>query len=225
MKTLLFVFSFILHLSCWSFCGTFHHGDGQAYGKADRLAIDLTEGNKENFWNDETKLTLTYCVSDGFRKLKPQMVEAMRIATADWEAVANVKFIYQPEYDDQCSYWKQKTLFRVVKGNRRWPYRGLAFFPGAEKKKRQVKINERLFSGHEGTFLGVVRHELGHVLGFRHEHARDENVSDCPKEQRPLKGITDYDPMSVMHYSHCKGIGPRENLSDLDKIGATMIYP
>ena len=55
--------------------------------------------------------------------------------------------------------------------------------------------------------VGVLRHELGHVLGFRHEHIRSGAPAVCPGESvAATVNLTDYDPQSVMHY-FCGGVG------------------
>ena len=57
-------------------------------------------------------------------------------------------------------------------------------------------------------FDGLLTHELGHVLGLRHEHIRPEAEGDCleGEEWRPL---TAYDSDSIMHYPlvECGGTG------------------
>lgn len=75
---------------------------------------------------------------------------------------------------------------------------------------------------------GIMRHELGHVLGFRHEHILSDAPAACPDEM--VEGIiqyTQYDPQSVMHY-FCGGLGSRDlEISELDKKGLQvfMAYP
>jgi hypothetical protein len=73
--------------------------------------------------------------------------------------------------------------------------------------------------------VGVLRHELGHVLGFRHEHIRSGAPPACPDED--LWGtidLTQYDPQSVMHY-FCGGAGsPELALTELDRIGSQKLY-
>jgi hypothetical protein len=71
----------------------------------------------------------------------------------------------------------------------------------------------------------VLRHELGHVLGFRHELIRSGAPAVCPKE--PLwdaRPLTDYDPQSVMHY-FCGGVGSSSlRITELDRVGAQQVY-
>ena len=71
----------------------------------------------------------------------------------------------------------------------------------------------------------MLRHELGHTLGFRHEHIRSEAPPACPDEPTyDTLDLTAYDPQSVMHY-FCGQVGSRElAITDLDRLGAQKVY-
>jgi len=71
----------------------------------------------------------------------------------------------------------------------------------------------------------VLRHELGHVLGWRHEQIRSEAPAICPDEDTAnTVDLTQYDPQSVMHY-FCGGVGSRDlAITDVDKIGSQKVY-
>lgn len=73
--------------------------------------------------------------------------------------------------------------------------------------------------------VGVLRHELGHVIGLRHEHIRSGAPPECPDESTVNTfPFTAYDPKSVMHY-FCGGVGTRDlAISDLDKAGIQKLY-
>lgn len=74
-----------------------------------------------------------------------------------------------------------------------------AFFPSYPKDMWRVEIFPTYFSS-EISFDrdGVMRHEIGHILGFRHEHIDD--VPGCFSEGGTFKPLTPYTPDSVMHY-------------------------
>jgi len=71
----------------------------------------------------------------------------------------------------------------------------------------------------------VLRHELGHVIGFRHEHIRSGAPPVCPHEDTTgTINLTDYDPRSVMHY-FCGGVGSRTlEITDIDRTGSQQVY-
>ena len=186
-------------------------------------------------WSTQRRQELTYCVDDDFEERKAEVVEAMEQAAADWEAIAHVDFQHLPEHDDRCVANNQQLAFNVT------PARGLynyyiarAFFPDMSRKDRQLRIN---FPSHDRmadkpdlqgvyTLRGVLRHELGHVLGFRHEHIRDEaHAPRCFEDER-FRPLTSYDAASVMHYPQCNGEGSWGlELTETDAIGAAFFYP
>ena len=79
--------------------------------------------------------------------------------------------------------------------------------------------------GAERTLLGVLRHELGHVLGFRHEHIRSGAPPGCPDEDVfGAIDLNDYDPKSVMHY-FCGGVGNRDLvITAEDRTASQIVY-
>ncbi|WP_171233031.1 hypothetical protein [Ruegeria sp. HKCCA4812] len=74
-----------------------------------------------------------------------------------------------------------------------------AFFPSYPKDMWRIEVFPAYFSDTMSfDRTGVMRHEIGHILGFRHEHIND--VPGCSSEGGTYKPITPYTPGSVMHY-------------------------
>jgi hypothetical protein len=203
-------------------CGTVDPAPQLATGI--RLIADTTDAQVANLWSEEQSQNLTFCIDDRFKKDKPTMVSAFLDAVEAWEEHANVNFVYLSEHDSKCSKKNKNVLFRVnVLNSRRMPFVARAFFPGTEQKKRYVIFKRKLVQGSYIELLRVAKHELGHVLGFRHEHISPDNPNRC-KEDENFTALTDYDRQSIMHYSRCGGSG-NSSLSELDKLGASLAYP
>src|SRR5262249_39230703 len=113
------------------------------------------------------------------------------------------------------------VLFVVRRYDSGGTYIAAAFFPNEGQSRRFLNVDPSYFTT---TFdrVGVFRHELGHVLGYRHEHIRD--VPGCYREENQGRPLTDYDPDSVMHY-FCGGGGSLQlTLTDLDRTGHRTLY-
>ena len=154
------------------------------------------------------------------------VVQAMQVATADWQAACGVNFQHLSHLDDGAVAGGEAPLFRVRQVNAGGRFIAMAFFPDAVPARREVIIDPSFFSPTLGfDRAGVLRHELGHVLGFRHEHIRSEAPAICPDE--PLGNtinLSDYDPRSVMHY-FCGGVGMRTlEITDVDRTAARNLY-
>ncbi|AGC41881.1 putative lipoprotein [Myxococcus stipitatus DSM 14675] len=176
-------------------------------------------------WGAALKMNLTYCVSNTFGANKARVVTAMNAATAAWEATARVNFIYDATLDATCTAAQAGVVFDVRPVNSGGQYLARAFFPNSGRPARNVLIDNTAFGNIAPyTLTGVLRHELGHVLGFVHESNR------CPGGGLNWRALTVYDSASVMHYPQAGGQCTGTNAGDLvltalDKQGARALYP
>jgi hypothetical protein len=187
------------------------------------LAVYYSGGDIK--WSATAARNITYCVSSAsFGTRYSTVVSAMNSAAAAWEATANVNFIHSSTYDSNCTASQTAVVFdvRMVSGQ---SYTARAFFPNSSRASRNVLIDSTAF-GNMGvwTLTGVLRHELGHTLGFRHEHTRLTSTG-C-YEDSAWRALTSYDSSSVMHYPQCNGTQTGDLvLTTLDKTGARALYP
>jgi hypothetical protein len=185
------------------------------------LAINRV-GGVDDRWSDTQKLNLTYCVSTSFGGNYNRTVQAMADAAAAWEQSATVNFIHVSSQDSNCTASNPNVVFDVnpVFGA---GYLARAFFPSFPRSVRNVLIDSAAFSDPSYSLVGILKHELGHALGFRHEHTRPE-AATC-FEDNNWRGVTSYDSGSVMHYPFCNGTDPNDlNLTQQDRCGATAVY-
>jgi hypothetical protein len=110
-----------------------------------------------------------------------------------------------------CPRWPLGTL-AIDYDHSTWPWPQVAPFPNI-------------------TIIGVLRHELGHILGLRHEHIRP--VPGVNEDEQLCNGsaclgadyLTEYDADSVMHYPEFNG-NPQSafDITPLDGVGMRKLY-
>jgi len=176
-------------------------------------------------WSSTQRTNLSYCVSSSsFGSRYSTTVSAMNSATAAWEATAGVNFIHRSTYDSNCTASQTGVLFDV-RQTTNTSYLARAFFPNSSRSGRNILISTSAFGNiSPWTLTGILRHELGHVLGFRHEHIRS-TASGCSEDSN-WRALTPYDRSSVMHYPQCNGTQNGDLvLTSYDKSGARALYP
>jgi hypothetical protein len=153
--------------------------------------------------------------------------EAVRSAAEAWMEVCGVNFEYLAEMDGDPQARSERAVFSVKYIDVKGRFIAAAFFPGDPPERRVVIIDPSFYRpGLSFDRTGVLRHELGHVIGLRHEHIRDQAPVACDDE--PLWDVfpltEEYDPHSVMHYL-CGGAGQRDlEITELDRTGVVRLY-
>ena len=119
------------------------------------------------------------------------VVNAMNSATGAWESAARVNFVHNVSADGNCTKNTNSVVFnvrQVCTGQ----YLARAFFPSTSRRGREILIDCTSFGNISPWSLnGVLRHELGHTIGFRHEHTRPE--SGTCFENNSWAALTTYD--------------------------------
>lgn len=198
----------------------------RAPGRGQALTVNLrrVEGTilqYRDLWPFPQHMNLTYCIGNGFSSQQLDvLLPAFDQAAEAWSRVAAIRF--ERKVLSICGQTSNSVTFDVQYkvGNSTSP------FPGDARLERTMYIGSFAF-GHLDfgkTLVGIVTHELGHILGYRHEHiwAGHSSPSDSTST---AELITDYDAMSVMHYPDLRepqGGGFKH--SDLDHQGSAQLY-
>lgn len=163
---------------------------------------------------------IRYCVSNDFGTNKELWQSRVQEAAAAWEAVANVRFRYLSEWDHACTSTQGEVDFAVIRrdGTRGYCAANKLLWsapelmcPGGLGVLVIDTRQDMTFGGASPnvTQVGALRHELGHMIGFRHEHPWRGVLSSTCSEPPELAsadvggvqlGNEEYDWSSVMHY-------------------------
>lgn len=183
-------------------------------------------GGVDAVWNQQAKQTLSYCVSTTFGAHQAAVLADIAAATGAWEQVAAVHYVHDASQDANCTASNTAVVFDVRPVNVGGQYLARAFFPNEPRSGRNVLIDDSSFSlppNDKLKLVGILRHELGHTLGFRHEHTRPQ--SGTCFEDSDWRPLTSYDASSVMHYPQCNGMGDWSlTLTPKDQSGAACLY-
>jgi hypothetical protein len=190
------------------------------------LLINVFGGEKD-FYRNVSERTLTYAVDRNSFKSSEQynaVVKEMQLAVQPWQEACEgcgLRFVHLQQHDAAPS--NDKVNFTVRYLDSGGAFIAAAFFPHDSPSRRFIDIDPSYFRADlKNVTVGVLRHELGHTLGYRHEHI--ENIPGCKNESGTWVRLTPYDRDSVMHYWCGDGGNPLLELSKKDKEGHLKQY-
>lgn len=183
-----------------------------------------TESGVPTYWTRDSR-HLTYAVdraSFADDRRYETVVANVAMAAQAWVKACPSCGLALTHLSEQDAAPSQEAVTFIVRAvDAGGAYIAAAFFPNYPPSRRYLNVDPSYFSA---TFdrVGVFRHELGHVLGYRHEHIR--GVPGCFTESENWLPLTSYDAHSVMHY-FCGGAGSLAlKLTQTDERGHRGLY-
>lgn len=179
------------------------------------MAMAVHNGELQR-WSEAAAAQLTYYVHaasfpDGAAVRARQLMQA---ASASWHLACDVRF---SEVADAAAAVFAVGYVDALPG----ALVARSFYPADAPQERQVLLSASFFrQPSDAHRIGILRHELGHALGFRHEFWKDERALGLP-EPRSFGA----DPQSVMNYPWLVGRPDAVlDLSDTDRFTAAYLY-
>lgn len=207
------------------------HGSGDEEDDDFRLSIHRV-GGVDSRWAFPDNTHLTYCVDTAsFGADANTVLAALDRAAGSWAQGGQVYF--ERVTAAPCNNATNGVTFNV-RLDPTAAFFGSAFFPPYPRANRELILGPGALTTASGgrDLEGILRHELGHALGFRHEHIWIVCTGEVPVTFDPVLGVnadaralTPYDVDSVMHYPQCRpsGTGGYRQTA-LDQKGSVSVY-
>lgn len=177
---------------------------------------------------DTSDIPVKYAINKASFGIKYSHIKYLfKEAASEWGNVCSIRFHHVESADELNLDEPNDVVDFIVRYDPDQKDEAYALFPNTPKRKRKLLLGPQFFNSVIGyTPHRIMLHELGHIIGFRHEHIREEAPVECLSET--LDGtipVTDYDAHSIMHYFCGRNGSLYRGLSDLDKKAAKKYYP
>jgi hypothetical protein len=177
------------------------------------LTVAVDANNKPTIWG-AIRHSLTWSIDEGDIQNYKEQIES---AFDSWELACDVQF----------SFVRRNGFIHVRWATEEEEHEGegviaAAFFPG--DAERHIKLYQLFRS--QFNSVSVLRHEIGHSLGFRHEHIWFPN-NPTGEDTEGAKLVTAKDKNSIMNYNKIwndTSAHKQTELSKLDKVGCRLMY-
>lgn len=205
------------------------HVDGEISTITSPLVVNV-DGTSDDLRPDPTNIM--YCYVNGWGTnqgtyIAPGLANVRRnleLGMRAWEGVANVKFRERDDLSgtNNCNNADTQPAnldFVVTHYDDRGRRVATGPYPSRPWTQQQLQVPV------SGIPVTLAVHELGHTLGFRHEHVHADGPTLCT-ESGNSRDLTSYDPLSAMAYANCEInqeiVGSMPTRSD--GIGARSVY-
>lgn len=111
------------------------------------------------------------------------VASSLAAAAKDWEnACRECGVSFTRVYDKNAATFRVRYIGSVLlrSGEKKVPaYIARSFFPKSEKKNRVLRVSPAYFTDKVDK-VGIMRHELGHILGYVHENKCEGTANQLP---------------------------------------------
>lgn len=181
------------------------------------LMVNINDGEDDYYKTPESR-RLTYSVDrQSFGAQQYEQVTAdLAQAAKEWQESCpgcGVTFTQTEARDARPSH--EGANFVVRAHDAKGVYLVSAFFPHEPPERRYLNIDPRYFNlASKAERVAVLRHQLGHILGYRHVQPRD--IAGCYYKGGTFLSLSKYTGNSVMGYFCSGDTALAQKLTDAD---------
>ena len=159
-------------------------------------------GGKDDVWAGTERLNITWCIRQSdFGTDANRVIDMLQKAASGWENAADVHWVHATAQDGSSCTRTNNSVKYNIERNFAWGS-GLKAgmgWPSFARSDRFLELG-RTYEWTDAELLAVMTHELGHSLGFVHEHDTASGCNYVTDNNYPYRQLTCYDGRGAMHY-------------------------